>query len=450
MEELIMAKKYDVIVVGAGPAGFLAAKAAGENGLEVALLEKRTDPTQLTRACGQTLVSMNEPYFGNIVGYNARDKRMFFPSDGFSFKYDGPYQNLYCLHMYAPSGHRVEMGDLNERRGMGDRGRVGIAFDKEVLFRCFMEEVGACGVDVFPGINVQDVTPSADGVIAKGSDQSFEARYLIAADGVNSRVAEVMGFNKDRHYYCNLYALHYYMSGMEPPASNVIIISNAYMKDGVASFFIFPRPTEGNHQLAAITLNPKLDLEATLNFVMTEAFCAPWFKNAKKMKTLSAVCNCYKPIIEPYKDRVILTGDVGSTQELEITGAMASGWKAGQAVSTAIQEENLGLEVTGTAQYINWWKDAYINYYDHEIYMKGLARSYMLGTEEATNYFFGLINEKLPAVWNPYSSPTGEIMKRILPILQQERPDILQKLQKAALPFSEIIADITKISKPVS
>ena len=29
-----MAKKYDVIVVGAGPAGFLAAKAAGENGLE--------------------------------------------------------------------------------------------------------------------------------------------------------------------------------------------------------------------------------------------------------------------------------------------------------------------------------------------------------------------------------------------------------------------------------
>jgi digeranylgeranylglycerophospholipid reductase len=450
MEELIMAKKYDVIVVGAGPAGFLAAKAAGENGLEVALLEKRTDPTQLTRACGQTLVSMNEPYFGNIVGYNARDKRMFFPSDGFSFKYDGPYQNLYCLHMYAPSGHRVEMGDLNERRGMGDRGRVGIAFDKEVLFRCFMEEVVACGVDVFPGINVQDVTPSADGVIAKGSDQSFEARYLIAADGVNSRVAEVMGFNKDRHYYCNLYALHYYMSGMEPPASNVIIISNAYMKDGVASFFIFPRPTEGNHQLAAITLNPKLDLEATLNFVMTEAFCAPWFKNAKKMKTLSAVCNCYKPIIEPYKDRVILTGDVGSTQELEITGAMASGWKAGQAVSTAIQEENLGLEVTGTAQYINWWKDAYINYYDHEIYMKGLARSYMLGTEEATNYFFGLINEKLPAVWNPYSSPTGEIMKRILPILQQERPDILQKLQKAALPFSEIIADITKISKPVS
>ena len=183
---------------------------------------------------------------------------------------------------------------------------------------------------------------------------------------------------------------------------------------------------------------------------MKEAFCAPWFKNAKILKTLSAVCNCYTPIAEPYKDRVLLAGDVGSTQELEITGAMVSGWKAGQSVSTAVQEENLGLEVTGITQYINWWKDTYINYYNHEIYMKGMARSYMLGTEEATNYFFGLINETLPAVWNPYSSPTGEIMKRILPIIQQERPDILQKLQKASLPFAEIIADITKISKPVS
>ena len=66
-----MAKKYDVIVVGAGPAGFLAAKAAGENGLEVALVERKPDVTALTRACGQTLVSMNEYYFGNLCNYNA-------------------------------------------------------------------------------------------------------------------------------------------------------------------------------------------------------------------------------------------------------------------------------------------------------------------------------------------------------------------------------------------
>jgi len=296
---------------------------------------------------------------------------------------------------------------------------------------------------------VQKVTTTADGVRAEGSGQSFEGRYLIAADGVNSRIAEVTGFNKERTYYCNLYALHYYMSGVELPASNVITITHAFLKEGVATSFIFPRPTEGNHQFALITLNPRVNLETAADYIMTKAFCAPWFKNAKTLRTFSAVCNCYTPIAEPYKDRVLLTGDVGSTQELELNGAIISGWKAGQAISTAVQEENLGLEVTATNQYINWWQETYINRYDHEAYMKGLARSLVYGTAETVDYFFGLINETLPASYNPYSSASGEVMKKIMPIIQKERPDILQKLQRSALPLAELITEITKISKPV-
>jgi flavin-dependent dehydrogenase len=34
-----MSKHYDLIVVGAGPAGLMAAKTAGENGLKVALMK---------------------------------------------------------------------------------------------------------------------------------------------------------------------------------------------------------------------------------------------------------------------------------------------------------------------------------------------------------------------------------------------------------------------------
>jgi len=447
-----MAKKYDVIVVGAGPAGFLAAKAAGENGLEVALLEKNPDPTRHTRSCGETIGSMNEYYFGNITGFNARDKRILFSSEGFSFKYDGPYQNLYGARLYVPNGHKVVIGDLEEQREKGEYGKVAISFDKDIMLRCLLEEVKACSVDVFPAVNVQKVTSTADSVTAEGSGQSFEGRYLIAADGTNSRVAQVMGMNEGRTYYCNLFALSYYMSGVELPEPNVILNIAGFVNGRGCSCYIMPHATKDIHNVILLTADPRIDLEAACDHFMKEAFCAPWFKNAKKLRSFSANENCYSPIIEPYKDRVLVTGDVGSTQELEHQGAMISGWKAGQAITTAIQEENLGLEVTAIARYTDWWKEAYINYYDQEGYMKAFTHGLILTKEEEVNYVYGLVKEPVPAAWHPYTlgGYLRQAMAKVLPTIQQERPDIIQKLQRGGLPLTEIYAEVAKLSKPAS
>ena len=110
----------------------------------------------------------------------------------------------------------------------------------------------------------------------------------------------------------------------------------------------------------------------------------------------------------------------------------------------------MGLEINGISQYINWWKETYINYYSHEDYIKGFALPYILTTEEEINYVFGLLKETLPACFNPYSSPTRQAMTKITPIMQQERPEVYQKLQRRSLPARQIFAELTKISKPVS
>jgi flavin-dependent dehydrogenase len=447
-----LVKKYDVIIVGAGPTGLLAAKAAGENGLNVAILEKKADPTQLTRACGQTLISMNEYFFGNLVQYNARDKRICFSSDGFSFKYDGPYLNLYNLARYTPNGHKIEFGDYNEQKGKGDYGRVGLSFDKEILFQCLLDELKACSVDVFPGINVQQVTNIDDGVRVEGSGQSFEGRYLIAADGVNSKIAEVTGFNKDRYYYCNFYGLSYYMSGVEPPQPEQVVLIPGFSEQGAFRCYLLPRPIRGEHNLIVVTVDPRVNLEAAVDYFMDEAFCASWFKKAKKLKAFSAVCNCYSPITDSYKDHILVAGDVGSTQELELAGALISGWKAGQAISTAVQEEKLGINFNGVSQYTNWWKETYIDARSPEIYMTGMCTPYILNTAEDMNYVYGLIKESIPACWNPYTAANAirQSMAKAIAIAQQERPDIAQKLERRRLPARELLAEITKISQPVS
>jgi len=447
-----MAKKYDVIVVGAGPAGFVAAKAAGENGFDVALLERKPDLTVMARACGGTLDSANEYLHHDLYRCNVRDKRFCFPAHGFSVKYDGPWRNSYACYFYSPNGNRIQLGVVEEQKKKGDYGKVTTVLDKEILFRCLLEEVKAYSVDVFPGINVDKVTTTADGVKVQGSGQSFEGRYLIAADGINSRIAQLMGFNEDRTYYCQIRGISHYMTGVELPEPDACINIIGFMKEGPTQLFIFPRPKEEEYSFIVITLHPRVDLEAASNYFMKEAFCAPWFKNAKILRTLSANENCYSHIVEPYKDRVLVIGDVGATQELEITGAIISGWKAGHAISLALQEENLGLEVTAISQYVNWWKEEYTNYYSSDAYMKVWSLPFVLSEPEVVDYLFDLLKEPMPACFNPYTSGRhmGRAIRKAMPTIEQEKPELLQKLGKMGLPFTEIIADVTKLSKPVS
>jgi len=445
-----VAKKYDVIVVGAGPAGLVAAKAAGENGFEVALLERKTDPTIMDRACVASLDSANEYLHHDLFRCNVRDKRLCFPAHGFSVKYDGPYRNAYAWYFYSPSGIKMQAGIVAEQKQKGDDGKITAVVDKEILLRCLLEEAKAYSVDVFPGINVMKVTTAAEGVTVEGSGQSFEGRYLIAADGANSRIAQILGMNESRTYFSQLRVIMHHVSGVEPPEPDAVASSFCFTKDGPAMWLLFPKSPEGEYNYNIVSMDARVDLEEANDYALRESFCAPWYKNAKILRTFSANENCYTPIVEPYKDRVVIAGDVGATQELEVTGAMICGWKVGHAVSTALQEENLGLEVTAIARYGKWWQEDYVNYYSYDTYMKIFSLPLILGPEEM-DYVFSLIKEPMPPCLNPYTlqDHLGKALGMVIPTIERERPDIFQKLQRMKLPATELYADITRTSKPI-
>lgn len=160
---------YDVIVVGAGPAGASAAYELAGGGARVALIEKEALPRY--KPCGGGLV------------YRAR-KLIPFPIDG----------------VVERECHKAEMH-------LWDAGlHFQVARDEPIVSMTMRAKLDhaltmaaqSAGVEVMTGWPVRDVAPHPDRIEVMGEKGRLSARFLVGADGVMSTVARKAGFHRDR------------------------------------------------------------------------------------------------------------------------------------------------------------------------------------------------------------------------------------------------------------
>jgi len=430
-----MAKKYDLIVVGAGPAGLMAAKTAGENGLNVALLERKRNIPEIKRTCAMLWLAFKERYFGEWMRFNPKDSRLCFPKNGFSIKYDGPVKNIYAIHGHSSEGHRIRIGDCDKGREVGDPAKIAMVHDKSALLAGLLKEVERLGVEVFSNTNVTGVEKRKTGVTVLAGEQEFSGTFVIAADGVNSLIAQKLGFNKNRKYYGMLLSRTYTMVDVEGADPNAVSFS---YHGQPLPFIVALCPLAGRegYQVIGLTLNPRIEPDLIFNRLMGEGFFQSWFKKAKKIKELAAVENLWEPILEPYRDNVLLIGDTAWCQEAENTGSLMCGWKAGNVVTVALSEGKIGKE--GVEDYVRWWKDSFCNQYDYRDYIKTYEFP-LLFKDEEINYIFSQIKETMPASLNAYAifGIIGVELNKVMGKIAQERPDLINKIQTFATASAE-------------
>jgi geranylgeranyl reductase family protein len=156
--------RYDVVVVGAGPAGSTAARECAARGLSTALLDRAEFPRD--KPCGGGVTARAAallPFdIDPVVEQRVRDIRFTWRGDsGFTRRADAPL-------VYLTQRSRLD----------------------EFLVSKAVE----AGVSFFPGARVESIAQLSDGVTVVTGDETFEAAVLIGADGANGPVANSLGF----------------------------------------------------------------------------------------------------------------------------------------------------------------------------------------------------------------------------------------------------------------
>ena len=421
-----MKRAFDLVVVGAGPAGLMAAVTAAKEGLQVALVERKTEIASIKRSCCSMII--NEPDTHGECVTIGNNKIVFHRRD-FSVPYNGPYIPLKQCIRFSPKGYKL----LVER----NEDPVSIAINKEILLEGLLKEASALGVTVFSGTlglkaanNARTVT-----VTVRQEDRTFEiiGKTAIASDGLNSRLVENLGLNKGRKFIGTFPVLTYYMEGVEcphPPAW-IVFVGKGHYPSQKGQLDFLPKPQKDGSWLYELSYGrPIIDnrsLQVDLDWFVSKSTFAPWFKKARIAKTLSAVMNFYTPILDPRAGRLLIVGDAACFIEVYNQGGLMYGHAAAQAIAKFLRTGK------GFEDYTEFWRKTFG--YNQPGAIENTLQGFGLHVleDDELDYIFSLTdNETYKGYVNEYTFPAiimGAFMSHISEI-RRDRPKLAQKIKK--------------------
>ena len=308
--------KCDVLVVGAGPAGSMAAKTAAENDIDVILIERNEKIGEPVR-CAE---GINKFLFQD-TGIKKDDSFIEQKIDGTKIYF---YDEIY---------------ELNTRQWQG------YTIDRKIFDKYLADNAEASGVKLFTSTKAVGMKKKGKMQIVKiKSDkglEDIEAKIVIGADGFEYNIGRWAGIKKKQREYAK--CLEFNMN-----CPNLTETNKFHMAFGeefsMGYAWVFPKNKTAN---VGVGVAPKASAKNALNFFIKDypGINSLLGKNRSVLEIRGGGIPMDGPrsIDEMVSDGVILAGDAAGIVDPitgeGITPSMLSGISAGEVASISIEKE---------------------------------------------------------------------------------------------------------------
>jgi len=320
-----MKDMYDVLVIGAGPGGSIAAKTAAEKGLDVLLIEKRQeigDPVRCAEGVNKEYLKKHVEIDNSWICADLKGSRIF-----------------------SPNGTKIEMAQ--EISG----GEVGYVLERKIFDRALAEHAAKAGAEVrvktrATGLIIEDDFVKGARLMHLGKEYEVRAKIIIGADGVESKVGRWAGIDTALKPVDIETCAQYLISGVDIDQEYCEFYIGSELAPG-GYIWIFPKG-EGKANVGVGLLGSKTGKFKPRPVDYLNNFMEKKFPNASIVEMVFGGVPVSGSIEKTSTNGLMLVGDA-ARQSDPITGggilnAMDAGRIAGEAAYEAISSEDVSFE----------------------------------------------------------------------------------------------------------